>query len=161
MSALSMSSSRKSKESGAKSLSGGISRLNPAHLEKKRANDRDSQRAVRAKTKAHIQHLETTVQQLQQALLDDKARTLAEKVNSQHAEIERLQGIIRTASRLLGGYAERSGMDESSKVRARISNSKLQMNPLTIHTTMLLSELLFSRTESQVQILGLPMFPKR
>ena len=41
-----------------------VSTLSPAQLERKRANDREAQRAIRARTKEHIEKLERRIHEL-------------------------------------------------------------------------------------------------
>jgi hypothetical protein len=86
------------------------SKLDPARLERKRATDRESQRVIRARTKSYIEHLESTIQQLEQSATDHRTRSLVQTVAEQHAEIERLRGVIRTVNRMLGDVA-RPGME--------------------------------------------------
>jgi hypothetical protein len=76
-------------------------KLNPARLERKRATDRETQRAIRAKTKSYIEHLESTVQRYESAAGDDLTRTLATQVSEQHAEILRLRAVVRNAHKTL------------------------------------------------------------
>ena len=78
-------------------------KANTARLERKRATDRDSQRAVRAKTKSYIEHLESTIRQLEQCLKTNDTGSLAAKITEQHAEIQRLRATIRNATRMLDG----------------------------------------------------------
>ena len=43
-----------------------VSKLTPAQLQRKRANDREAQRAIRQRTKEHIENLEREIQELKQ-----------------------------------------------------------------------------------------------
>lgn len=64
-------------------------------IERKRAHDREAQRASRAKTKAYIAHLEKTVADLTAASGDDdRAHYLAQHATKQSQEIESLQGLV-------------------------------------------------------------------
>lgn len=64
-------------------------------IERKRAHDREAQRASRAKTKAYIAHLEKTVAELTAASGDDdRAHYLAQHATKQSQEIESLQGLV-------------------------------------------------------------------
>lgn len=55
----------------------GVANLSPAQLAKKRANDRQAQRAIRERTKAHVEALEQQVRELssQKSFLDWQAAT--------------------------------------------------------------------------------------
>ncbi|KAF2859348.1 hypothetical protein K470DRAFT_265345 [Piedraia hortae CBS 480.64] len=53
-----------------------VSTLTPAQLERKRANDREAQRAIRQRTKDHIENLERT-NHSQRQRIDQLERTLA------------------------------------------------------------------------------------
>jgi hypothetical protein len=76
-------------------------KINPERLERKRATDRETQRAIRAKTKSYIEHLEATVQRYEQQSGDELTQSLASQVSSQHAEIVRLQAVVRNARKML------------------------------------------------------------
>ncbi|CAK3795175.1 Hypothetical predicted protein [Lecanosticta acicola] len=71
--------------------------MTSCRIERKRAHDREAQRASRAKTKAYIQHLEKTVADLTQSSSgDDRSRSnyLAQHATKQSQEIESLQGLV-------------------------------------------------------------------
>ncbi|KAF1819152.1 uncharacterized protein K489DRAFT_326003, partial [Dissoconium aciculare CBS 342.82] len=63
-------------------------------IERKRAHDREAQRASRAKTKAYIAHLEKTVADLTETSGDARANYLAQHATQQSQEIESLQGLV-------------------------------------------------------------------
>lgn len=50
----------------------GISALTPSQLARKRANDREAQRAIRARTKEHIRHLQSEIENLRSAQSRDE-----------------------------------------------------------------------------------------
>ena len=92
--------SDKSDESTGQSRSHGP-KPNPDRLERKRATDRETQRAIRAKNKSYIDHLERTIRTYERSAKDDLTRNLATKVSEQHSEIERLQSIMKNAQKTL------------------------------------------------------------
>lgn len=55
-----------------------VSTLNPAQLARKRANDREAQRAIRARTKEHIERLEQELAELKSQQNRDQSQTVAE-----------------------------------------------------------------------------------
>jgi len=63
-------------------------------IERKRAHDREAQRASRAKTKAYIAHLEKTVADLSSNSGDNRANYLSQHASKQAEEIESLQGLV-------------------------------------------------------------------
>lgn len=102
-------------------------KINPERLERKRATDRETQRAIRAKTKSYIEHLEATVQRYEQSSGDELTQSLASKVSEQHSEIVRLQGVVKNARKML--EAAMSGELESED-QAQILDSE-SMPPVT------------------------------
>ncbi|CRK12781.1 hypothetical protein BN1723_017307, partial [Verticillium longisporum] len=70
----------------------GVANLTPAQLAKKRANDREAQRAIRERTKNQIENLEKKIQELtsQQPYQDLQAAVRAkEAVEAENADIKR------------------------------------------------------------------------
>ena len=63
-------------------------------IERKRAHDREAQRASRAKTKQYIAHLEKTVADLTESSGDNRANYLAQHASQQSQEIDKLQGLV-------------------------------------------------------------------
>jgi hypothetical protein len=65
--------------------------MSSCRIERKRAHDREAQRASRAKTKAKIEHLEKTVKDLTEASGNNRANYLAQHASKQAQEIDTLQ----------------------------------------------------------------------
>lgn len=63
-------------------------------IERKRAHDREAQRASRAKTKQYIAHLEKTVVDLTEQSGDNRANYLAQHASQQSQEIDKLQALL-------------------------------------------------------------------
>ncbi|KAJ4396489.1 hypothetical protein N0V93_000708 [Gnomoniopsis smithogilvyi] len=67
-----------------------VSSLTPAQLARKRANDREAQRAIRARTKEHIDKLERTIDQLKAEKEDGFGKVLMERNRVLEEEIKNL-----------------------------------------------------------------------
>lgn len=84
----------------------GVANLTPDQLAKKRANDRDAQRAIRERTKNQIEGLELKIQQLtSQQPYQDLQRVVRQKeaVEAENADIKRrLNAIVNLIQPLLG-----------------------------------------------------------
>ncbi|KAI1389419.1 uncharacterized protein F4822DRAFT_427771 [Hypoxylon trugodes] len=77
-----------------------VSTLTPSQLARKRANDREAQRAIRARTKEHIENLEKEIEELRsQQGRDQTIQTLLRKNKTLEDELRRIRdGMgIRTA----------------------------------------------------------------
>lgn len=69
-----------------------VSTLTPAQLARKRANDREAQRAIRARTKEHIENLERELEDLRSASSrDDTVQDLLRKNRALEEELHRLK----------------------------------------------------------------------
>jgi hypothetical protein len=69
-----------------------VSTLTPAQLARKRANDREAQRAIRARTKEHIENLERELEELRSASSrDDTVQDLLRKNRALEEELHRLK----------------------------------------------------------------------
>ncbi|KAH8200823.1 hypothetical protein TruAng_004982 [Truncatella angustata] len=80
--------SKSSKRKGTRS----VSTLTPAQLARKRANDREAQRAIRARTKEHIENLERELEDLRSASSrDDTVQDLLRKNRALEDELHRLK----------------------------------------------------------------------
>ncbi|KAK2795693.1 hypothetical protein FQN52_003542 [Onygenales sp. PD_12] len=87
------------RKAGSSTSSRGVANLNPEQLEKKRANDREAQRAIRKRTKTQIETLEQRVRELtSQQPYQDLQAALSQK---QAVEKEN-EDIRRTLSSVLG-----------------------------------------------------------
>ncbi|KAL2006644.1 hypothetical protein VTN00DRAFT_9312 [Thermoascus crustaceus] len=97
----------------------GVAHLTPEQLAKKRANDREAQRAIRERTKAQIEALERKVQELssQQPYLDLQA-ALKEKqaIQAENEEIRRkLSAVLEIIQPLVG----RRGLSDLASTASR------------------------------------------
>jgi hypothetical protein len=97
-------------------------RLNPDRLERKRATDPETQCAIRAKTKSHIEHLKSTVQRYEQSTGDDLTRELAAKVSERHLEISRLRDVVKNAHKILAFAISGEDANEENDPRHLPSN---------------------------------------
>ncbi|PVH97388.1 hypothetical protein DM02DRAFT_685126 [Periconia macrospinosa] len=92
-------------KTGRQNATAGRSTLNPSRLERKRATDRESQRANRARTKAYITHLEKTTKALEEAA-NGGGVTLSNQLKAQYHEIEHLKSVINSIAKLANGVNE-------------------------------------------------------
>jgi len=83
----------------------GVSKMNAATRERKRAKDREAQRVSRERTKAYITHLETVVAELRQSSQKELGSTVEEQFKQQRKEIERLQRTVHKIARLAQSVA--------------------------------------------------------
>jgi hypothetical protein len=91
---------RKRKATGAPG-SRGVANLTPEQLAKKRANDREAQRAIRERTKNHIESLEARIKELEsQQPFQELQRVLAER-DAALAEVHELRAKIDTISQVI------------------------------------------------------------
>ncbi|KAI3322495.1 hypothetical protein HD806DRAFT_127425 [Xylariaceae sp. AK1471] len=85
-------SSKCSKRKGTRS----VSTLTPAQLARKRANDREAQRAIRARTKEHIENLEREIDELRsQKSRDQTVQDLLGRNRALEDEVRRLRESLR------------------------------------------------------------------
>lgn len=76
-----------------------VSSLTPSQLERKRANDREAQRAIRARTKEHIDRLEREITDLKSSLNRDRTvQELLQKNRALEEELYRLKESMRQSS---------------------------------------------------------------
>lgn len=69
-----------------------MSTLTPSQLARKRANDREAQRAIRARTKEHIENLEREIDELRsQQNSDQRVRELLGRNRALEEEVRRLR----------------------------------------------------------------------
>lgn len=72
-----------------------VSTLTPSQLARKRANDREAQRAIRARTKEHIERLERELEQLKsQQNRDEALQELMKRNKALEDEIKRLKALM-------------------------------------------------------------------
>ncbi|KAH7313850.1 hypothetical protein B0I35DRAFT_279447 [Stachybotrys elegans] len=70
-----------------------VSSLSPAQLERKRANDREAQRAIRQRTRVHIEKLEADVEGLKASIAFKNLQALSQR----NAELEREVAALKEA----------------------------------------------------------------
>ncbi|KAF2209448.1 hypothetical protein CERZMDRAFT_86790 [Cercospora zeae-maydis SCOH1-5] len=95
-------------------------------IERKRAHDREAQRASRAKTKQYIAHLEKTVADLTESSGDSRANYLAQHASQQSQEIDKLQGLVNKIRSLV----QDASKSEASSVKGEGSTSTNATEPL-------------------------------
>lgn len=71
-----------------------MSTLSSAQLERKRANDREAQRAIRQRTKDHIDGLERTVHELRNA--NESNENMVVMTQRRNRELEEENGYLRS-----------------------------------------------------------------
>lgn len=77
-------------------------KMSATRLERRRAVDREAQRATRARTKAHIDQLEQTIAALKQNSNNALISSLMQKMHQQQEEIDRLNALFTNVRKLLG-----------------------------------------------------------
>ena len=96
-----------SKKRQASTSGRGVANLTPEQLSKKRANDRDAQRAIRERTKGHVDSLERKIQELtsQQPYQElQHALRQKESVEAENEEIKkRLHSVLGILQPIVGG----------------------------------------------------------
>ena len=101
-------SGRKRRASGTGSR--GVANLTPDQLAKKRANDREAQRAIRERTKNQIDSLERTIRELRsQQPYQELQRVIRQKeaVEAENSEIKRrLASVLSIIQPLIGSHAQ-------------------------------------------------------
>ncbi|ROT35297.1 hypothetical protein SODALDRAFT_316651 [Sodiomyces alkalinus F11] len=89
-----------------------VSTLNPAQLARKRANDREAQRAIRARTKEHIERLENELAELKSQQNRDQTQTVQELLRRNRALEEEIMR-MRESQPVGQSYTRSSVYDES------------------------------------------------
>jgi Fic family protein len=87
-------SSSSSKKRASRAGTRSVSTLSAAQLERKRANDREAQRAIRQRTKDHIDHLEKTVSELRGS--QESADKLVSVTQQRNRELEEENAYLRS-----------------------------------------------------------------
>jgi hypothetical protein len=96
--------------------------LTPQQLTRKRANDREAQRAIRLRTRQHIQQLEETVKELQNKKLQERLRdSELQKLLERNGQLEREVAALRGEGR---PYPV-PGMSPSPAFESRLSDLTL------------------------------------
>jgi hypothetical protein len=90
-----------------------VTTLTAAQLERKRANDREAQRAIRQRTKDHIADLERQIRELTAQVNGNTSENLMELIR-RNEELEQDNAMLRSrlshAVTALGGSDQNSGM---------------------------------------------------
>jgi hypothetical protein len=82
-----------------------VSTLTPAQLARKRANDREAQRAIRARTKEHIENLEREIEELRSRQnRDETVQDLLRKNRALEDELHRLKESLGISTNGPRGY---------------------------------------------------------
>lgn len=102
--------------------------LSPSQLERKRASDRESQRATRARTKAYIEHLERITNILAETGSGNGA-SVSERLREQYEEIESLKNIIGSIARLANSVQGLSPPSPSSNLNTLESRDQTHPTP--------------------------------
>jgi len=76
-------------------------KMSAARLERRRAVDRESQRATRARTKAYIANLEQTIAALEKNSNNEQTSNLMKQIQQKQAEIDRLVALVFSVQKLL------------------------------------------------------------
>jgi len=114
-------STKPSKRKGTRS----VSTLTPSQLARKRANDREAQRAIRARTKEHIENLERELEELRSYQSRDKAvQDLLRKNKALEDELFRLRDSMG-----MPNPAASNGMYQSSYHDGSSRNSSYGQQP--------------------------------
>ncbi|TKA75365.1 hypothetical protein B0A49_03336 [Cryomyces minteri] len=105
---------KKRRASNGPSSSRGVANLTPEQLAKKRANDREAQRAIRERTRNQIETLEKRIKELESQQPYQELQIVLRQRDDALRENEeirsRLQGVMGVLSPLLGGGVQ--GLDE-------------------------------------------------
>ncbi|WQF89082.1 Putative basic-leucine zipper domain superfamily [Colletotrichum destructivum] len=91
-----------------------VSTLTPSQLARKRANDREAQRAIRARTKEHIERLERELEELKSERGRDQSQTVQELLRKNKALEEELFKLRESMGVPNGQSYPNSGMAASS-----------------------------------------------
>ncbi|KAM3510757.1 hypothetical protein MY11210_005587 [Beauveria gryllotalpidicola] len=105
------SGSKSSKRKGTRS----VSTLTPSQLARKRANDREAQRAIRARTKEHIERLERELEELRSH--QNRDRTLQDLLRRNKALEDELSRLRESMGMSMAGspYSAAAGYDEQQQ----------------------------------------------
>lgn len=105
------------KRKASATTSRGVANLTPDQLAKKRANDREAQRAIRERTKNQIESLERRIAELtSQRPYQELQNAIRQKeiVEAENAEIKRrLVAVLNLIQPLVSGNASLAGMFQS------------------------------------------------
>ncbi|KAK1076571.1 hypothetical protein LTR33_008824, partial [Friedmanniomyces endolithicus] len=101
-------SSKKRKASGAPG-SRGVANLTPDQLTKKRANDREAQRAIRERTRNTIAHLETRIRELESQQPFQELQRVLQQRDDAVRECEELRNRLATVASVVGTATAANG----------------------------------------------------
>lgn len=100
--------SKRRRTTGSSTSSRGVANLTPDQLAKKRANDREAQRAIRERTKNQIENLERKIRELtSQQPYQELQHVLRQKeaVEAENADIkQRLTSVLQLIQPILGQH---------------------------------------------------------
>ena len=103
-------SSKKRRTTSTTTISRGVANLTPDQLAKKRANDREAQRAIRERTKNQIENLERTIQELTSQQPYQELQSVLrhkEAVEAENADIKRrLSSVLSLIQPILGQHGQ-------------------------------------------------------
>lgn len=88
------SSTSSTKKRASRAGTRSVTTLSAAQLERKRANDREAQRAIRQRTKDHIDHLERTVNDLRGS--QEQNEKIVHVTQQRNRELEEENAFLRT-----------------------------------------------------------------
>ncbi|KAF2483734.1 hypothetical protein BDY17DRAFT_153367 [Neohortaea acidophila] len=139
------SSSNKKRASRAGTRS--VSTLSAAQLDRKRANDREAQRAIRQRTKAQIEGLENGINDLRAAkeasekalaVAQQRNRELEEEVSFLRAKLSQRAGVFAAEAALDSAEVRKSSLRSNSTVHTHVSASSMPVAevahaPPTLH----------------------------
>lgn len=111
--------SRKKGRTAVAGSSRGVANLTPEQLAKKRANDREAQRAIRERTKNQIETLERKIRELtSQQPYQELQHVLRQKelVEAENVDIKkRLASVLSLIQPVMGQHGEHMNMNESMR----------------------------------------------
>lgn len=110
------SSKKRASRAGTRS----VSTLSAAQLERKRANDREAQRAIRQRTKDHIDSLERTVSELRHS--NEANENMVVMTQQRNRELEEENGYLRSR---LGETGYHLNVHPPERESCRRSNSEI------------------------------------
>ncbi|KAF2720357.1 hypothetical protein K431DRAFT_226667 [Polychaeton citri CBS 116435] len=111
----------------------GVANLTPEQLHKKRANDREAQRAIRERTKTHIESLEARIRELENQQPYQELQHVIRERDAARAESEDLRQRLAAVVGLAGG-AVNNAATSTSVVGAGGSTGGLGLNELAALT---------------------------
>ncbi|KAH0537355.1 hypothetical protein FGG08_005834 [Glutinoglossum americanum] len=112
---------KRKRETGASSR--GVANLTPEQLERKRANDRDAQRAIRERTKNQIEDLERQVQELTSRKSYQELQAALREKEMVQAEYDEIRKRVHSVVAILQPMVQSTKIDESIIGNPALSSS--------------------------------------